>query len=365
MGKPGRDYYYLDIGHWLGRSAKTHKEAIDAAPPDFYTVAPMDTNNSFALIGNSPAFRQLLNTAQLVAATRASVLITGESGCGKENLARHLHSNSPLAQRPFIAVNCANLPENLVESELFGHRRGAFSNALSDRDGLVKSAHNGTLFLDEIGELPLTAQAKLLRFLENGEILPLGSDRPQHVNVRVIAATNCDLDVMVKAGRFRADLFYRLQVVPMEVPPLRERAGDVAELAEHFVIHAARKHGLPGITFSVEAMRVMRTYTWPGNIRELKNICERLTILCQGQREPLGAENLPLDLRAGEALTRKATSMSLEQNERDMIVHALEQCKGNRTHAAKMLGITRYTLLYRIKKHFPGESGLPKAEHAF
>jgi len=148
----------------------------------------MDTKPSYALIGNSPAFRQLLNTAQLVAATRASVLITGESGCGKENLARFLHSHSPLANKPFIAVNCANLPENLVESELFGHRRGAFSNALSDRDGLVRTAHNGTLFLDEIGELPLTAQAKLLRFLENGEILPLGCDRPVQVNVRIIAA---------------------------------------------------------------------------------------------------------------------------------------------------------------------------------
>lgn len=325
----------------------------------------MDTNTAFSLIGNSPAFRQLLNTAQLVAATRASVLITGESGCGKENLARYLHAHSPLAQRPFIAVNCANLPENLVESELFGHRRGAFSNALSDRDGLVKAAHNGTLFLDEIGELPLIAQAKLLRFLENGEILPLGSDRPHQVNVRVIAATNCDLELMVKAGRFRADLFYRLQVVPMDVPPLRDRASDVTELAQHFIAQAARKHGLPGIAFSAEAMRVLRTYTWPGNIRELKNLCERLTILCQGQRGPLGAENLPLDLRAGEALTRKATSMSLEQNERDMILDALEKCRGNRTHAAKLLGVTRYTLLYRIKKHFPGESGLPKAEFAY
>ena len=151
----------------------------------------MDTRQTYALIGNSPAFRQLLNTAQLVAATRASVLISGESGCGKENLARYLHLHSPLANKPFIAVNCANLPENRVESELFGHRRGAFSNALSDRDGLVRTAHNGTLFLDEIGELPLAAQAKLLRFLENGEILPLGSDRPLQVNVRVIAATTC------------------------------------------------------------------------------------------------------------------------------------------------------------------------------
>ena len=326
----------------------------------------MPTKHTFSLIGNSPTFRQLLNTAQLVAATKASVLITGESGCGKENLARHLHTHSPLAKRPFIAVNCANLPENLVESELFGHRRGAFSNAISDRDGLVRTAHNGTLFLDEIGELPLTAQAKLLRFLENGEILPLGSDRPVQVDVRIIAATNCDLEHMVKIGRFRADLFYRLQVVPMEVPPLRERAGDIALLAEHFVAQAAHKHGLPAISFGAEALRAMRAYTWPGNIRELKNLCERLTILCSGQREPLGAENLPLTLRAKPAAAfDKGATSSLEQNERDMIRHALEQCQGNRTHAAKMLGISRYTLLYRIKKHFPGEVGLPHLEPAY
>ena len=324
----------------------------------------MDTKHTFALIGSSPLFRQLLNTAQLVAVTKASVLISGESGCGKENLARHLHANSQLASRPFIAVNCAKLQENLVESELFGHRRGAFSNALSDRDGLVRTAHNGTLFLDEIGELPLMAQAKLLRFLENGEILPLGCDRPVQVNVRVIAATNCDLEHMVKLGRFRADLFYRLQVVPMEVPPLRSRAGDIAVLAEHFIALAARKHGLPAISFGAEALRAMRAYSWPGNIRELKNLCERLTILCNGQREPLGADNLPLNLRAKPAAGRD-TSSSLEQNERDMIRRAIEQCKGNRTHAAKMLGISRYTLLYRIKKHFPGEAGLPRLEQAF
>ncbi len=319
----------------------------------------MNTKQTYALIGNSPAFRQLLNTAQLVAATRASVMISGESGCGKENLARHLHLHSPLANKPFIAVNCANLPENLVESELFGHRRGAFSNAMNDRDGLVRTAHNGTLFLDEIGELPLTAQAKLLRFLENGEILPLGCDRPVQVNVRVIAATNCDLEQMVKAGRFRADLFYRLQVVPMDVPPLRERVGDIALLTEHFVKLAAAKHDLPLISFSPEALRVLRDYPWPGNIRELKNLCERLTILCNGQREPLGADNLPLNLREKKMAMASKASLSLEKNERDMILHALEQCKGNRTHAAKMLGITRYTLLYRIKKHFPSEAGLP------
>ncbi|EFK97641.1 Transcriptional regulatory protein, partial [sediment metagenome] len=176
----------------------------------------------------------------------------------------------------------------------------------------------------------------------------------------------CDLERMVKTGRFRADLFYRLQVVPMEVPPLRERAGDIPALAEHFVALAARTHGLPAISFSTEAIRAMRTYSWPGNIRELKNLCERLTILCNGQREPLGAENLPLNLRAKPtAMAGGGTMSSLEQNERDMILRALEQCKGNRTHAARMLGISRYTLLYRIKKHFPGELGLPRLEQAF
>ncbi|MDD5330864.1 MAG: sigma-54 dependent transcriptional regulator [Sulfuricella sp.] len=315
----------------------------------------MDT---FSLIGHSPVFRQLLNTAQLVAATRATVLISGESGCGKENLARFLHAQSPLASRPFIAVNCANLPENLVESELFGHRRGAFSNAVVDRDGLVRAAHNGTLFLDEIGELPLTAQAKLLRFLENGEILPLGYDRPIKADVRVIAATNCDLEKMVKAGKFRADLFYRLQVVPMEVPPLRERAGDVGLLAGHFAVMAAHRHGLPTVSFDADAMKVLRDYSWPGNVRELKNLCERLTILCGCQRGPLGVENLPLNIRGSQRAAHVALAaapLNLEQTERDLILQALEQTRGNRTRAAKLLGISRYTLLYRIKKYFNAE----------
>ncbi len=310
----------------------------------------MDT---FSLIGNSPVFRQLLNTAQLVAATRANVLICGESGSGKENLARYLHVNSPLADRPFVAVNCANLPENLVESELFGHRRGAFSNALQDRDGLIRAANGGTLFLDEIGELPLTAQAKLLRFLENGEIQPLGCDRPLKVEVRVLAATNCDLERMVKAGRVRADLYYRLQVVPMEVPPLRERAADIPLLAAHFVKLAAGRHGLPAVSFDGDAMKALKSHSWPGNVRELKNLCERLTILCSARREPLGVENLPLETRAKSPAKAVASAapLSLEETERDLIVKALEQCGGNRTHAARLLGITRYTLLYRMKKH--------------
>jgi DNA-binding NtrC family response regulator len=320
--------------------------------------------NTFSLIGNTPVFRQLLNTAQLVAATRATVLITGESGSGKENLARFLHAHSPLASRPFIAVNCANLPENLVESELFGHRRGAFSNAVADRDGLVRTAHNGTLFLDEIGELPLVAQAKLLRFLENGEILPLGYDQPITANVRVIAATNCDLEKMVKTGRFRADLFYRLQVVPMEVPPLRERAGDIPLLIEHFIALAAQQHGLQPVAFDADALRVLKAFNWPGNIRELKNLCERLTILCGFQRGPLGVDNLPLNMRNVQQRTASvpaaAAPFNLEQTERDLILQALEQTRGNRTRAAKLLGISRYTLLYRMKKYFgTEEAGLP------
>jgi DNA-binding NtrC family response regulator len=312
----------------------------------------------FALIGNSPAFRQLLNTAQLVAATRACVLISGETGCGKENLARYLHAHSPLAKRPFVAVNCANLPAGLVETELFGHRRGAFSNALDNREGLVRSAHDGTLFLDEIGELPLPAQSKLLRFLESGEILPLGCDRPVYAKVRVIAATHCDLERMVKTGHFRNDLYYRLQVVPMSMPPLRERPGDIALLAAHFLASAATKHTLPPVSLAPEALRVLRDYSWPGNIRELKNLCERLTILCHGQPQPLAAEHLPPGLRA------RLPAMfedSLEGNERTLILQALDQCRGNRTHAAKMLGISRYTLLYRIKKYFRADSGLPEA----
>jgi transcriptional regulator with PAS, ATPase and Fis domain len=304
-------------------------------------------------IGSAPVFRQLLNTAELVAATRASVLVLGESGSGKEVLARYIHAMSPLAGRPFVAVNCAALPENLVESELFGFKKGAFSHALQDRDGLIRAAEGGSLFLDEIGELPLPIQAKLLRFLENGEILPLGSDRALYVNVRVIAATNSPLEKMVKEGRFRADLYYRLHVVPMEVMPLRERAGDIPLLAAHFMREAARLHGLAPLGFDADAMAALKTYAWPGNIRELKNLCERLTILCAARRGLLGVDNLPLEMRGGQRpVLAPVGPMSLEEQERQMIRQAMEHAKGNKTKAARLLGITRYTLLYRLKKHF-------------
>jgi len=314
-----------------------------------------NTRPPFQPIGNAPVFQQLLNTAQLVAATRASVLILGESGSGKEVLARHIHDISPVAHKPFVAVNCAALPENLVESELFGYKRGAFSHASQDREGLIRSAEGGTLFLDEIGELPLTVQAKLLRFLESGEILPLGSDRAVNVSVRILAATNCQLEKMVKDGRFRADLYYRLQVVPMEVMPLRERSGDITLLAEHFLRQAAQTHGLKPASFTAEAQAALKTYYWPGNIRELKNLCERLTILCALRNDPLDVDNLPAEIRGGKArgIAPSGSPLSLEEQEKEMITQAMEQAKGNKTHAAKLLGITRYTLLYRLKKHFP------------
>lgn len=307
------------------------------------------------LIGKDPLFRQLLNTADLVAATQASVLVLGESGSGKEVLARHIHDRSPRARQPFIAVNCASLPEHLVESELFGHRKGAFTGASQDRIGLIRAAEGGTLFLDEVGELPLALQAKLLRFLENGEILPLGHNRPQHVDARVIAATNCRLEEMVLEGRFRTDLFYRLQVVPMTLPPLRERMGDIADLAAHFMAEAARRHGLRSLSFAPDAMAILKSHPWPGNIRELKNLCERLTILCQAMPTAIGAGNLPLELQQKAPASERAAAdpLDLSSNERTLILQALEQARGNKSQAAKLLGITRYTLLYRIRKHFP------------
>jgi len=308
-----------------------------------------------APLGSAPVFRQLLNTAQLVAATHASVLILGESGSGKEVLARYLHAHSPRAKQPFIAVNCAALPEHLVESELFGHRRGAFSHADRDRDGMIRAAGGGTLFLDEVGELPPAAQAKLLRFLENGEIQPLGCDRPVTVDVRVVAATNGDLERWVQAGRFRADLFFRLQVVPLEMTPLRDRAGDVPLLAAHFVRQAAAAHGLRPIGFTPRAAEALKAYAWPGNVRELKNLCERLTILCAARSTPLTVENLPPAIRnAGKTPPLAGNGFSLAHSERTLILQALQQARGNKTRAAGLLGISRYTLLYRLKKYFPG-----------
>ncbi len=311
------------------------------------------------LLGNSPEFRSVIRSAQIAAATDVSVLILGESGTGKELLAQALHQESARSKAPFIAINCAALPEQLAESELFGHRKGAFTGATGNSPGRIRAATEGTLFLDEIAELPLSIQAKLLRFLESGECQSLGDTSPSTVNVRIVAATHRDLYQMVQEGRFRADLYYRLNVVPLELPPLRRRRGDVGLLLQALGEQLSQKHGLPAPSFTGRAQTKLETHSWPGNIRELRNFCERILIL--NADSEIDLEHLPADMFASpgishndEGFTLPDEGIQLEELEQEMIKQALDRTHGNRSRAARLLGLTRDTLLYRIKKYALG-----------
>lgn len=308
------------------------------------------------MVGNSPELKAVVRSAQLVAATDVTVLILGESGTGKELLARAIHRESPRKEASFVTINCAALPENLVESELFGHRKGSFSGATDDQPGRIKAAHNGTLLLDEVGELPLPMQAKLLRFLELGECQPVGQSSPERVNVRVLASTNRNLGEEVKAGRFRADLYYRLNVVPVTMPPLRARSGDVQILMNHFTGAFCSTRQLPAPQYQEDALQCLQSYAWPGNIRELHNFCERMQVLMSGQE--IHWQNLPEEIRNHRAhsITDRLFKIPdggilLEELEAELIRQAIELARGNRSKAARLLGLTRDTLLYRIKKH--------------
>lgn len=308
------------------------------------------------LIGNSPELEALLRAARLTAATDVAVLILGETGTGKELLARAIHAGSRRARQPLVTLNCATLPESLAESEIFGHRRGAFTGATGAGAGRIRAAHGGTLFLDEIGELPAAVQAKLLRFLEAGECQPVGESRPEVLDVRLIAATNRDLDAEVRAGRFRADLYYRLNIVPLALPALRERTGDLMLLLEHFTGELATRHALGPPRYARSALECLQHYPWPGNIRELRNFCQRMVILLNGRT--IERDNLPVEIRqhasCNEPITGfrlPETGLRLEDLEVTMIRQALTRTNGNRSRAARLLGLTRDTLLYRMKKH--------------
>ncbi len=311
------------------------------------------------MVGQSAEFQATIRTAQIVAATHATVLLTGETGTGKELMAQAIHMASRRAERQFLALNCAALPDALVESELFGYRRGAFTGAVADRAGKLVAADGGTLFLDEIGEMPLAAQAKLLRFLETGDVQPVGQALPRRVDVRVIAAANRDLGCLAAEGKFREDLFYRLHVVPIELPPLRRRQADIPALVTNFLDAAAHAHGLSPAQPTAQALDVLKRYRWPGNVRELRNICERMAILQAGTF--FDAENLPPEMRrptrndgVGAFLPLPDEGIVLEDVERGLIAEALEKARGNRSEAARLLGVTRDTLLYRMKKYQAG-----------
>ena len=302
------------------------------------------------IVSASSAMKELLETASRAAGSDATVLISGESGTGKEVLARLIHQNSSRSQGPMVAVNCAAIPPTLLESELFGHVRGAFTGAVKDRKGHFMAASGGTLFLDEIGELAVDVQVKLLRAIQERQIQPVGAERVHEVDIRIIAATNLDLQERISAGEFREDLYYRLSVIPLSIPPLRERPEDIPALVTHFL----RKFDAPGdVRFSDNALGLLRAHHWPGNIREMQNIVERCIIL---RRSPLiRAKDLNLPGMTGASPFLDPVipddGISLEEVEKAYVIKALEKSGQNRSEAARLLKIPRHVLLYRLEKY--------------
>ena len=315
------------------------------------------------MVGKNPRMRQIYQLIEKVAPTPASVLITGESGTGKELVARAIHFNSPREKAPFISVNCAALPETLLESELFGHEKGAFTGAASLRKGRFELADTGTLFLDEIGDIPLTLQAKLLRVLQERSFERVGGSRLLSVDVRIITATNREVRDEVEKGRFREDLYYRLNVVHIHLPPLRERIDDIPVLTAHFIAKFAKLLDRPNLEISAEALRFLMTLPWEGNIRELENTIERAAILCSGNRiEPEDVQpdsgGRPAQVRLGPEIDIErlippdaALSDVLDSIEERMVRRALENASGVQTRAAERLGITKSLLQYKMKKY--------------
>jgi len=297
--------------------------------------------NEQVMVGESPIVRQLRKLVAKVAPTDSTVLLTGESGSGKEVLARTLHGMSLRSERPFVPINCGAISPELIESELFGHAKGAFTGANESHQGLFYYAQGGTLFLDEIGELPLSMQTKLLRVLEDRRIRPVGSTKEVDVDVRIVAATNVNLDVEVKRGRFRQDLYYRLQVMPIEMPPLRSRPDDIELLANYFIKVFAKKLRIDPLKISPDMLARLQAYEWPGNVRELRNFIERSLILGYFPKEDLP---LNLDLDEREHTAEDPQNESLEQVEKTHILRVLNACSGNKSEAARRLGVSRKTL---------------------
>jgi DNA-binding NtrC family response regulator len=305
-----------------------------------------------SLVAQSDAMKAVLEIVERIGPSEANVLITGEHGTGKEVIARQLHDVSPRASRPLVPVNAGALPEGVFESELFGHVKGAFTDAKSDRTGCFELASESTLFLDEVGNMPLSQQAKLLRVLQTGEFHPVGSSRVRKTNARVISATNVDLRVAVQKGTFREDLLYRLNTVELVLPALRERRDDIVPLASAFLERQARKYRRDGIRFSNEALRALLEYSWPGNVRELEHAVERATLLARGDEVTTG----DLALRTASEPASHVEQMTLEEAERYLIQRALGKCDGNVSEAAKLLGVSRSALYRRLEAYGLKES---------
>lgn len=326
--------------------------------------------DKLGIIGKSSALEDVFKILAKVAPTDTTVLVTGESGTGKELLVRALHKNSPRTEKPFVPINCGAIPKELLESELFGHEKGAFTHAIRSRPGRFELAEGGTVFLDEIGEMDLSLQVKILRFIQEKEFERVGGSKSQKVNVRVVAATNRDLEKEVERGNFREDLYYRLNVIPIVLPPLRARGDDVLLLAEYFLKSFCERSGCRRLGMSAEAKKLLMNYSWPGNVRELENFMERMTILCESQQ--IMPEDLPDKiLTAGgfEVPVRNTEVRSfewpglrdmndkkmnlkdfLDKIEENLLVEALNNAEGVKNQAAEILGIKRTTLIEKLKK---------------
>lgn len=318
------------------------------------------------IVAKSDSMLEIFETIKKVADYRTTVMLLGESGTGKELIARAIHYNSSRRSKRFVAVNCGAIPENLLESELFGHRRGSFTDAVRDKKGLFEEAEGGTVLLDEIGELPVHLQVKLLRVLQENEIRPVGEERAIPINVRIVAATLRDLESDVVDGRFRDDLYYRLNVVSIRIPPLRERRDDILLLTNHFIKKHQEKLGLPVFGISKDAMAALMEHEWPGNVRELENCVERAMILTD--HEMITIDSLPKAVTKGSSTPAEASPMSIESDDLSIKTHtkvveemlirkALDRTKGNRTHAAKLLEISHRTLLYKLKEYNLADPG--------
>jgi DNA-binding NtrC family response regulator len=297
------------------------------------------------IVGESPVMKEIFDVVQQVAPTRVTVLVLGESGTGKELIAKALHQLSPRAKQPFVTVHCAALSPTLLESELFGHERGAFTGAHERRIGRFEQAQGGTLFLDELGEIDATIQVKLLRFLGERTFERVGSNKTLTADVRLVAATNKNLEEMVKAGKFREDLFFRLRVVEIELPPLRERSGDIPLLAQSFLREFAKENGKPVNDFTVDALEALLHYNWPGNVRELRTAIEHAVVLSRGER--IALRDLPPSVRregaASETKIFQGKDLTIKDAEKQLIVRALKETEGNRTRAAQKIGMSRRT----------------------
>ena len=326
-----------------------------------YLKSEIDGQFNFGqMVGSDPSMDDLFKLVQKAGPIDSVVLVLGESGTGKELVARAIHQASPRTNGPFVKVNCGALPKDLVEGELFGHEKGAFTGAVKEKRGRFELADGGTIFLDEVGDLPLDAQVKLLRVLQEKEFERLGGEKTLHVDVRVIAATNRALKEMVAQGEFREDLYYRLDVIPISLPPLRKRRSDIPQLVEHFLQKKSQQLGLPCKNLTDAALSVMKTYHWPGNVRELENLIERLLVLSDG--EEIGVTDLPFGASEEVAEVVEAHGESLALNarldglERDLILQALEKAEGVKTRAAEILGVKTSALYYKLDKYGLGDN---------